>query len=105
MCCLLVQVGHWLGLEHTFERHSSASGCSAPGDYVDDTPAVAFANFQCARGTDSCPNDGQGPDMVENFMDYTDDNCKNTLTSGQGTRMYYQWWAYRGASFEGETKQ
>ena len=72
------EVGHYVGLFHTFQ-----GGCSGFGDGVDDTPAVASPNFGCPQGRDSCPNDDLGPDQVENFMDYVDDSCMDTFTPGQ----------------------
>ncbi|AUC82681.1 M43 family zinc metalloprotease [Lacinutrix sp. Bg11-31] len=74
------EVGHYLGLFHTFQ-----GGCTG-GDQVADTPAVATPNFGCPAGTDSCPTDA-GVDMVENYMDYTDDTCMNTYTQGQKDRV------------------
>ncbi|HLV15044.1 MAG TPA: zinc-dependent metalloprotease, partial [Xanthomarina sp.] len=36
---------------------------------------------------DRCPNDGLGRDMVENYMDYTNDACMNIFTNDQVSRM------------------
>jgi hypothetical protein len=82
------EVGHWLGLYHTFQ-----GGCSGPGDRVDDTPAVKNANFGCPGAKDSC-QDGED-DMTWNFMDYTNDACMNAFTSGQNARMMDQFNTYR----------
>lgn len=86
------EVGHWLGLYHTFD-----GGCSNPGDHVADTPRVASPNFGC-EVIDSCPHDGQGNDMIENFMDYTTDACMTKFTNGQFTRMVAMWNEYRDES-------
>ena len=52
------EMGHWLGLLHTFEDET----CDAAswGDYVADTPQQAVPTEGCpARGSqDSCPNSG-----------------------------------------------
>ena len=78
------EVGHYLGLYHTFQ-----GGCDGRGDYVSDTPSVAAPNFGCLSpgSVDSCPGDGQGADMVDNFMDYGDDACLDQFTSLQTSRV------------------
>ena len=78
------EVGHWIGLFHTFQN-----GCSAPGDLVKDTPRVREPNFGCPTVVDSCPSEDGGParaDLANNFMDYVDDGCMDAFTSGQATR-------------------
>ena len=82
------EVGHWLGLRHIWGDVTNQ--CSHPQDYCDDTPKAKKPNFGCPTGTNSCIfylGFGDGPDMIENYMDYTDDACMNTFTQNQKTRM------------------
>ncbi len=75
------EVGHYLGLAHTFE-----GGCSLAGDGIDDTPPVADPNWGCPWSRNSCSIDSPDlPDMIENYMDYSD--CQALFTHGQKQRV------------------
>jgi hypothetical protein len=72
------EVGHWLGLLHIW-------GDSACGDdYCADTPVHHDANYGCPTVV-NC--DANGNEMVENYMDYTDDACMNIFTQNQKDRI------------------
>jgi hypothetical protein len=75
------EVGHYLGLRHIW----GDGDCSAD-DYCEDTPRAAEANSGCSVGIDSCTA-FPGLDMVENYMDYSDDACMNIFTQDQKDRM------------------
>ena len=72
------EVGHWLNLRHIW----GDGGCGAD-DLVADTPESDGANYGCALGHVSCSTE----DMVQNYMDYSDDACMNVFSQGQADRM------------------
>jgi len=85
------EIGHYLGLYHTFQ-----GGCgdepNGPGPFnVDDTPPASAPYFGCNMATcqaDGCGGPGQA---IANFMDYTDDACMTMFTEDQAAVMNY--WA------------
>ena len=97
-CCnqgktLAHEVGHWLGLYHTF--YGDSCDLTNQGDFVSDTPQQASqTNFTCPIGRDSCP-DLPGVDPIHNFMDYSNDLCLTEFTPRQIERMYIVWSLFR----------
>ena len=87
------ELGHCLGLYHTFLSFSTGCGaeCDTTGDEVCDTPPTT-PTFDCDT-SNLCSNDLLGPspfivdmpDQLENYMGYND--CQSLFTQGQKDRM------------------
>jgi len=76
------ELGHWLGLRHIWGDQSCGN------DFCNDTPTSTGANYGCPTGQNTCNEGGANPpDMVENYMDYTNDACMNIFTNDQKTRV------------------
>ncbi|HET7196208.1 MAG TPA: zinc metalloprotease [Nocardioides sp.] len=82
------EIGHWLGLFHTFQ-----GGCTTTNDQVADTPAQATPTTGCPANRDSCRMPGADP--IHNYMDYSWDSCYTEFTQGQTERINRMWAAYR----------
>jgi hypothetical protein len=83
------EIGHYLGLRHVSGDAPPISGGDCKlDDFIFDTPKISTANFNCDKSVNTC-DEGQGdlPDMLENYMDYT--SCRNTFTMGQIRLMRY----------------
>ena len=84
------EVGHWLGLYHTFQ-----GGCFLPGDEVTDTPAHSGPNYGKPPGSahphNLCPSEPSSARCpIHNYMNYTDDEWMTEFTAGQTQRVWAQ---------------
>ncbi|MEM6966159.1 MAG: M43 family zinc metalloprotease, partial [Bacteroidota bacterium] len=93
------EMGHYLGLYHTFQGGCNNNNCLTDGDRVCDTPPdQTSVPFPCSADVNSCdtdvnPNDPNNPfttdqnDFSSNFMDYAFLPCLFDFSQGQATRM------------------
>lgn len=77
------EVGHFLGLRHIWGDDADPLVCAT--DYCDDTPPAHEDNYACTTPIASCT--AGLFEMVENYMDYTNDTCMNIYTVDQKARM------------------
>jgi hypothetical protein len=88
------EVGHYLGLDHTF-----AGGCSntyTSGDLIVDTNPESSPTGGCPSSRFSCGL----PAPIHNYMDYSDDRCMNQFTPEQANRMRCSLINYRPSLYE-----
>lgn len=78
---LVHEVGHYLGLYHTFQG-SCGDDCSSSGDLICDTEPQDMPTSEC-RDDESCG----APDPVSNFMNYSWEICMNRFSPEQVRRM------------------
>jgi len=94
------ELGHYLGLYHTFQGGCSNNDCLYEGDRVCDTPPDQSTVFSPCNvvfnscSTDVNPSDPNNPftsdqnDYTFNFMDYGFPECLHAFTPGQASRMH-----------------
>lgn len=101
------EVGHYLGLYHTFEGGCGNANCQIDGDRVCDTPpdnsTVAINCYSDSANTCNTDDDdlsannpfrpiangglGDQNDMIQNYMDYGYQYCQTHFTPDQSARM------------------
>ncbi|MBK6932501.1 MAG: hypothetical protein IPH12_17235 [Saprospirales bacterium] len=93
---LIHEMGHYLGLLHTFQGGCTNDNCNTDGDRVCDTPPDQSTAWQpCAAIQNSCTTDTNSGfvadqnDMTINYMDYATVDCYNAFTKGQSDRMEF----------------
>ncbi len=79
------EIGHYLGLAHTWGNSNQSTGCSSD-DGITDTPNTKGPSFDypgsCSGNQVTCTDQTQ----YENFMDYS--NCTCMFTQGQVSLMH-----------------
>jgi len=104
---LVHEMGHFLGLYHTWYKGCQNDNCLEDGDKVCDTPPDNRTFDGCDAPANSCSTDandistnnpfrpvalgGQGDQNDDhiNIMDYNIRPCRNKFTQGQADRMHF----------------
>ncbi|MFT6020285.1 MAG: gliding motility-associated-like protein [Flavobacteriales bacterium] len=93
------EMGHYLGLYHTFQGGCGNNDCLVDGDRVCDTPPdQSTVGPPCNIDVNSCSTDvnlsdlnnpftTDQNDMFWNYMDYGEWDCYSAFTQGQADRM------------------
>lgn len=77
------EVGHFLGLFHTFQGGCAGGSCYGGGDRICDTNNESQPVFGCPGSSTTCGS----ADPFHNYMDYTDDTCMTNFTLEQARRI------------------
>lgn len=87
------EIGHYLGLIHTFEGGCAGNQlqtCLSQGDRVCDTPSEQQPKYGCPNTSNSCTEEGcDDSDPIRNYMNYVDDECMDEFTLGQRERVHF----------------
>ncbi len=80
------EVGHYLGLQHLWGNLSLTPGDCTSDDGLQDTPFTTGPTaYACPFDRNTCtePYGEDLPDMIENFMDFSNQSCQNSFTQQQ----------------------
>jgi len=94
------EIGHYLGLYHTFQNACTNNNCLLDGDQVCDTPPDQTTFSACVPSANSCNTDSNDPsannpftsdisDLSNDYMDYSNLSCYTQFTTGQYNRMEF----------------
>jgi hypothetical protein len=91
---LVHEVGHYLGLLHTFENGGACPNGYSSGDLILDTPPQQSEDY----GTTASNTCGV-PSAIDNYMNYSDDIAMDTFTAEQTNRMICSLISYRPLAY------
>ena len=93
---LIHEMGHYLGLYHTFEGGCTNNDCTSDGDRICDTPPDNTTTpVPCGTDVNSCSTDTDSGfatdqnDLYIDYMDYSHLSCYSAFTQGQSDRMVF----------------
>jgi hypothetical protein len=82
------EVGHFLGLRHTWGDGDASTGCTRD-DGIYDTPNARYSNATCSGQNTCVEGTDDLPDQTENYMDYALDGCAAMFTKQQAAVMQF----------------